>query len=86
MVTLQAVLTLLVTVHVWSMLHITSVLKIVASKCPQGEVFLDKEVRVLAQTPGANSRRGATKKREISRTLFSIGVLSLNSEVLCMLL
>ena len=32
---------------------------------------MDKEVRGCAQTAGANSRRGATKKREISRTFFS---------------
>ena len=35
------------------------------------EVFMEKGVRVRAQTAGANSRRGATKKRDISRTLFS---------------
>ena len=35
------------------------------------EVFMEKGVCVRAQTAGANSRRGATKKREISRTLFS---------------
>ena len=34
------------------------------------EVFVEKRVRGRAQTAGANSRRGATKKREISRTLF----------------
>ena len=33
------------------------------------EVFLDKRVRETRQTAGANSRRGATKKREISRNL-----------------
>ena len=35
---------------------------------------MEKEVRVCAQTMGANSHRGATKKREISRTLFSINL------------
>ena len=30
-----------------------------------------KRVRGRAQTVGAKSRRGATKKREISRTLFA---------------
>ena len=30
------------------------------------EVFMEKGVCVRAQTAGANSRRGATKKREIS--------------------
>ena len=38
------------------------------------EVFLDKRVREMRQTAGANSRRGATKKREISRTLLSINL------------
>ena len=38
------------------------------------EVFLDKRVRETRQTPGANSRRGTTKKREISRTLLSINL------------
>ena len=38
------------------------------------EVFLDKGVRETRQAPGANSRRGATKKREISRTLLSINL------------
>ena len=38
------------------------------------EVFLDKRVRETRQTAGANSRHGATKKREISRTLLSINL------------
>ena len=40
-------------------------------KSTKVEVFLGKEVRGCAQTAGANSRRGTTKKREISRNLFS---------------
>ena len=38
------------------------------------EVFLDKRVRETRKTAGANSRRGAKKKREISRTLLSINL------------
>ena len=38
------------------------------------EVFLDKRVCETRQTVGANSRRGATKKREISQTLLSINL------------
>ena len=38
------------------------------------EVFLDKRVRETRQMARANSRRGATKKREISRTLLSINL------------
>ena len=38
------------------------------------ELFMEKGVRGRAQTAGANSRRSATKKREISRTLFSINL------------
>ena len=38
------------------------------------EVFLDKRVRETRQRAGANSRRGATKKRKISRTLLSINL------------
>ena len=38
------------------------------------EVFLDKRVREMRQTAGANSRRGASKKREISRILLSINL------------
>ena len=38
------------------------------------EVFLDKRVRETRQMAGANSHRGATKKREISRTLLSINL------------
>ena len=34
------------------------------------EVFLDKRVRETRQTVGAYSHHGATKKREISRTLY----------------
>ena len=40
----------------------------------EAEVFLDKKVRETRQTAGANSRRGASKKREISRTLLSINL------------
>ena len=39
-------------------------------ECTKVEVFVEKRVRRCAQTAGATSRRGATKKREISRTLF----------------
>ena len=42
--------------------------------CTEVEVFLDKRVREMRQTAGANSRRGATKKHEISRTLLSINI------------
>ena len=35
------------------------------------EVFMEKGVCGRPQTAGVNSRRGATKKREISRTFFS---------------
>ena len=38
------------------------------------EVFLNKRVRETRQTAGANSRRSATKKHEISRTLLSINL------------
>ena len=38
------------------------------------KVFMEKGVRERAQTAGTNLRRGATKKREISRTLFSINL------------
>ena len=38
------------------------------------EVFLDKRVRETRQTAGVNSHRGATKKRDISRTLLSINL------------
>ena len=43
-------------------------------QCTEVEVFLDKRVRETHQTAGANSRRGATKKRDISRTLLSINL------------
>ena len=46
------------------------------ASCTEVEVFMEKGVRGRAQTAGANSRRGATKKREISRTLFSINLHS----------
>ena len=38
------------------------------------EAFLDKRVLEMRQTAGENSRRGATKKRESSRTLLSINL------------
>ena len=38
------------------------------------EVFLDKRVHETRQTAGANSRRGATKMREISQTLLYINI------------
>ena len=40
------------------------------------EVFMENGVRGRAQTAGANSRRGAIKKCEISRNLFSINLHS----------
>ena len=40
------------------------------------EVFMENGVRGRARTAGANSRRDATKKREISRNLFSINLHS----------
>ena len=43
-------------------------------QCTEVEVFLDKRVREMRQTAGANARRGATKKRDISRTLLSINL------------
>ena len=42
--------------------------------CTEVEVFLDKRVCEMCQTAGANSRRGATKKRKISWTLLSINL------------
>ena len=44
--------------------------------CTEVEVFMENGVRGRAQTAGANSRRGATKKREISRNLFPINLHS----------
>ena len=38
------------------------------------EVFLDKEVGETRQMERGNTRGGATKKREISRTLLSINL------------
>ena len=38
------------------------------------EVFLDKGVREMRQTERGNTRGGATKKREFSRTLLSINL------------
>ena len=35
---------------------------------------MEKKVHGRPQTAGANSHRGATKKREMSRTLFSINI------------
>ena len=42
--------------------------------CTEVEVFLDKRVRETRQTERGNTRGGATKKREISRTLLSINL------------
>ena len=44
--------------------------------CTEVKLFMENGVRGRAQTAGVNSRRGATKKREISRNLFSINVHS----------
>ena len=43
-------------------------------KYTEPEVFLDKRVCETRQTEGTNSRRSATKKHEISRTLLSINL------------
>ena len=42
----------------------------------KGRRFLGEEVRETRQTERGNTRGGATKKREISRTLLSINLLS----------
>ena len=46
-----------------------------SEKSTEVKVFMENGVRGRAQTAGANSHRGATKKREISCNLFSINVL-----------
>ena len=47
---------------------------ILASSLYQGGGILDKEVRETRQTERGNTRGGTTKKRDISRTLFSINL------------
>ena len=49
------------------------------------EVFLDKGVRETRQTERGNTRSGATKKREISRTLLSINIHSSVKSLCCAL-
>ena len=50
-------------------------------RCTKVEVFVDKAVRGRARTERGNVRSDATKKRDISRTLFSIDVFNFACEI-----
>ena len=62
-------------VHIWaSKCDICCNVKSIKTDTTEPEVFLDKRVHETRQTERENMRGGATKKREISRTLLSINL------------